>query len=44
MLMGNTAAALKVSESESLASKKIKQKTYFEKKLELLARIREKHG
>lgn len=43
LLMGNTAAALKVSDTEAAVNKKIKQKTYFEKKLDLLARIREKH-
>ncbi len=31
--MGNSSAAAKMSEAETQAQKKIKQKTYFEKKL-----------
>lgn len=41
--MGNLDPAAKLTDVENSANKKLKQKTYFEKKLDLLARIREKH-
>lgn len=42
-LLNSMSTGHKVSDVEAALNKKAKQKTYFEKKLDLLGRIKEKH-
>ena len=41
--MANASATARISENEESAVKKAKRKTFFEKKLEIMARIKQQH-